>query len=121
MKDLKPAVIWRNFHALTQVPRPSGHLDKVRRFLLDFAQEKGVEAFEDEAGNIVMRKPATPGMENRKTVKAMIASQNRFSYFEKILNAVKYYLEANSIGEYSTENEMLENMISSRKAPEVHL
>ena len=68
MKDLKPAVIWRNFHALTQVPRPSGHLDKVRRFLLDFAQEKGVEAFEDEAGNIVMRKPATPGMENRKTV-----------------------------------------------------
>lgn len=51
--------------------------------------------------------------ENRKTVKAMIASQNRFSYFEKILNAVKYYLEANSIGEYSTENEMIENMIAS--------
>lgn len=68
LKDLKPAVIWRNFHALTQVPRPSGHLDKVRHFLLNFAKEKGVEAFEDEAGNIVMRKPATAGMENRKTV-----------------------------------------------------
>ena len=36
--------------------------------MLDFAKNTGVEAFKDEAGNIVMRKPATPGMENRKTV-----------------------------------------------------
>lgn len=68
IKNLKPECIWRNFDALTQVPRPSGHLDKVRQFLLDFAKKVGVEAFTDEAGNIVMRKPATPGMENRKTV-----------------------------------------------------
>ena len=44
------------------------HLEKVQQFLLDFAKNTGVEAFKDEAGNIVMRKPATPGMENRKTV-----------------------------------------------------
>lgn len=68
IKNLKPECIWRNFDALTQVPRPSGHLDKVRQFLLDFAKKVGVKAFTDEAGNIVMRKPATPGMENRKTV-----------------------------------------------------
>ena len=68
IKNLKPECIWGNFDALTQVPRPSGHLDKVRQFLLDFAKKVGVEAFTDEAGNIVMRKPATPGMENRKTV-----------------------------------------------------
>lgn len=68
IKNLKPECIWRNFDALTQVPRPSGHLDKVQQFLLDFAKNTGVEAFKDEAGNIVMRKPATPGMENRKTV-----------------------------------------------------
>ncbi len=68
IKHLKPEVVWKNFHALTQVPRPSGHLDKVEQFLLNFAKEVGVEAFKDEAGNIVIRKPATPGMENRKTI-----------------------------------------------------
>lgn len=66
--NLKPAAIWRNFHALTQVPRPSGHLEKVQQFLLDWAKEHNVEALQDPAGNIVMRKPATPGYEDRKVV-----------------------------------------------------
>ena len=66
--NLKPEAIWRNFDALTQVPRPSGHLEKVQQFLLNWAKEHQVEAFLDPAGNIVMRKPATPGYENRKVV-----------------------------------------------------
>ncbi len=66
--NLKPECIWRNFHELTQVPRPSGHLEKVQQFLLDFAAKAGVEAFKDAGNNIVMRKPASPGMENRKGV-----------------------------------------------------
>ena len=68
IKNLKPQCIWQNFHALTQVPRPSGHLEQVQQFLLDFAAKAGVEAFKDSGNNIVMRKPATPGYENRKTV-----------------------------------------------------
>ncbi len=68
IKNLNPACIWKNFYALTQVPRPSGHLEKIQAFLLDYAQQIGIEAFKDPAGNIVMRKPATAGMENRKTV-----------------------------------------------------
>ena len=68
IKNLKPECVWKNFHALTQVPRPSGHLEKIQQFLLDFAAEAGVEAFKDAAGNIVMRKPATPGMENKPGV-----------------------------------------------------
>ena len=68
IKNLKPECIWRNFDALTQVPRPSGHLEKVQQFLLDFGKKVGVEVFKDEAENIVMKKPATPGMENRKTI-----------------------------------------------------
>lgn len=68
IKKLNPENIWRNFYHLTRVPRPSGHLEKVKQFLLDFAKEAGVEAFVDQADNIVMRKPASPGMENRKTV-----------------------------------------------------
>ncbi|MDD6124052.1 MAG: aminoacyl-histidine dipeptidase [Bacteroidales bacterium] len=66
--NLQPQAIWKNFDLLTQVPRPSGHLEKVQKFLLDWAREKGVEAFQDEAGNVIMRKPASPGMENRKCV-----------------------------------------------------
>lgn len=68
IRNLKPEIIWRNFDELTKVPRPSGHLEKVQNFLLDFAKKVGAEAFLDPAGNIVMRKPATPGMENRKVV-----------------------------------------------------
>jgi len=68
IRNLRPECIWRHFYALTQVPRPSGHLEKVQQFLLDFARQAGVEAFIDAGSNVVMRKPATPGMENRKGV-----------------------------------------------------
>ena len=66
--NLNPQCIWKNFYALTQVPRPSGHLEKVQQFLLDFAKQAGVDAFIDEGRNVVMRKPAVAGMENRKGV-----------------------------------------------------
>ena len=67
IKELNPQIIWKNFYLLTQVPRPSGHLQKIQQFLLDWAKEHGIEAFKDGAENIVMRKPATPGMEDHKT------------------------------------------------------
>ena len=68
IKNLQPECIWRNFYALTQVPRPSGHLEKIQQFLLDFAKQAGVQAFKDTGNNIVMKKPATPCMEDRKTI-----------------------------------------------------
>lgn len=67
IKELDPQIIWKNFYLLTQVPRPSGHLQKIQQFLLDWAKEHGIEAFKDGAENIVMHKPATPGMEGHKT------------------------------------------------------
>ena len=68
IKDLQPKAIWENFYKLTQVPRPSNHEEKARKFMLEWAKENHIEAFMDEAGNIIMRKGATPGMENRKGV-----------------------------------------------------
>lgn len=65
--DLEPKAIFGNFYKLTQVPRPSGHLEKIQQFLLDWAKERGIEAFKDGGDNIVMRKPASPGYENRKS------------------------------------------------------
>ena len=66
--SLAPQNVWKHFYSLTQIPRPSGHLEKVQAFLLEFGKSVGVEAFQDEAGNIIYRKPATAGMENRKGV-----------------------------------------------------
>lgn len=68
IKDLEPRAVWKHFEALTQVPRPSGHLQKVQQFLLDFGKSINVETWQDEAGNIIMRKPATPGLETRKGI-----------------------------------------------------
>ena len=68
IQNLAPQCVWKNFYALTQVPRPSGHLEKIQQFLLDFGKQAGVFAEKDPAGNIHFRKPATPGMENRKGI-----------------------------------------------------
>ena len=68
IQNLQPVCIWKNFYALTQVPRPSGHLERIQEFLLDFGKQCGVYAAKDPAGNIHFRKPATPGMENKKGV-----------------------------------------------------
>ena len=65
--ELQPQLIWKNFYKLTQIPRPSGHTEKVAQMLVDFAKEHGAEAFIDDAGNVVMRKGATPGYENKET------------------------------------------------------
>ncbi len=68
IQNLNPQCIWKNFYALTQVPRPSGHLEKIQQFLLDFGKQAGVETFKDPAGNIVFKKAASAGMENRKGI-----------------------------------------------------
>ena len=68
IQNLAPQCVWKNFYALTQVPRPSGHLEKIQQFLLDFGKQAGVFAEKDPAGNIHFRKPATPGMEGRKGI-----------------------------------------------------
>lgn len=68
IKNLQPQAVWQNFYLLTQVPRPSGHLEKIQQFLLNWAAEHGIEAFKDAGQNIVMRKPATKGLEHKKTV-----------------------------------------------------
>lgn len=68
IKDLEPKAIWQNFYKLTQVPRPSNHEEKAREFMMNWAKENNIEAQMDEAGNIIMSKPATPGMGNRKGI-----------------------------------------------------
>ena len=68
LKDLNPELVWKNFYALTQIPRPSKKEGKAAEYLYDFGKSLGLETIKDEIGNIIIRKPATPGMENRKGV-----------------------------------------------------
>ena len=68
IQDLDPKVVWKNFYALTQIPRPSKHEGKVIEYLYNWGKEHGFETIKDETGNIIIRVPATPGMENCKGV-----------------------------------------------------
>jgi len=66
--QLNPKALWKNFYSLTQIPRPSKKEEQIREFIFNFGKNLGLETFVDEVGNVIIRKPATPGMENRKGV-----------------------------------------------------
>lgn len=65
---LNPAEVWNHFYTLTQIPRPSKKEARVIEYIKKFGQQAGLETITDAAGNIVIRKPATPGLENKKGV-----------------------------------------------------
>ena len=65
---LEPKVIWKHFYSLTQVPRPSKKEERIREFCAEFGRNLGLETIVDEIGNVIIKKPATPGMENRKGI-----------------------------------------------------
>ena len=66
--DLEPKSVWGHFYSLTQIPHPSGHTQKLAKFLVKFGKDLGLVSFQDECGNVIIRKPATKGMENRKGI-----------------------------------------------------
>jgi dipeptidase D len=68
IKSLKPTLVWEMFDRITTVPRPSKKEGKIVDFLLTFAEEYHLEVKKDEALNVIIRKPATPGKENLQTV-----------------------------------------------------
>ncbi len=66
--QLKPARVFEQFAKINQIPRPSKHEEKMIAYLKEFGQSHGLETVVDETGNVLIRKPATKGLENRKTV-----------------------------------------------------
>ena len=66
--ELKPAGVFHYFDEICQVPRPSKKEEKMIAYLKAFGEKHKLETLVDEAGNVLIKKPATPGMENRKTV-----------------------------------------------------
>ena len=66
--ELKPACVFEQFAAINQIPRPSKREEKMIEFLKNFGESRGLETKVDETGNVLIKKPATPGYENRQTV-----------------------------------------------------
>lgn len=68
ISDIEPKEVWSIFNQMLEIPRPSNHEEKIRDFVENFGNNLGLETIKDNSGNIVIRKPATEGMENRKGV-----------------------------------------------------
>ena len=68
IRNLEPKALWNNFANLNEVPRPSKKEEKVRRFIVDFGENLGLSTVVDPVGNVIIKKPASTGMENRKTI-----------------------------------------------------
>lgn len=66
--QIEPQIIWKNFAALNAIPRPSKKEEKVIAFIKNFGENLGLETIVDEVGNVIIKKPATPGMEDRKAI-----------------------------------------------------
>ncbi|MBU0487175.1 MAG: aminoacyl-histidine dipeptidase [Bacteroidetes bacterium] len=68
IRNLEPKDIWENFANICSIPHPSKHEEKIAEFMVQFGKNLGLETIVDEVGNVIIRKPATPGMENRMGV-----------------------------------------------------
>jgi dipeptidase D len=105
MKNLQPQALWNHFHSLTQIPRPSGKKEEISRFLADFGRSLGLETVTDEIGNVIIRKPASPGYENHPGVilqghMDMVPQKNNDKVFDFEKDAIQAYVEDN--GEWVT-------------------
>ncbi|MCM1041158.1 MAG: aminoacyl-histidine dipeptidase [Bacteroides sp.] len=68
LDTLEPKILWKYFGEILQIPRPSKKEEKIRAYLVDFAKQHNLECKTDKTGNVLIRKPATPGHENRPCV-----------------------------------------------------
>ncbi|MGG5209978.1 aminoacyl-histidine dipeptidase [Chryseobacterium sp. MIQD13] len=68
LSNIEPQIIWKNFSKLNAVPRPSKKEERVIAFIKGFGENLGLQTTVDEVGNVIIKKPATAGMENRKSV-----------------------------------------------------
>ena len=68
LEQLAPQSIWKNFEKINAVPRPSKKEERIIEFMVDFGKSLNLQTERDTIGNVIIKKPGTSGMENRKTV-----------------------------------------------------
>jgi dipeptidase D len=98
IRQLSPVAIWSNFADLNAVPRPSKKEERVITFIKDFGVGLNLETIEDEVGNVIIKKPATPGMEDRKAVVLqshldMVHQKNMDTDFDFLTQGIQMYVD----------------------------
>lgn len=105
MKNLEPQGLWSNFYSLTQIPRPSGKKKEIGDFLVAYGRSLGLETLQDAIGNVLIRKPASPCMENHPGVilqghMDMVPQKNNATQHDFEKDPIRAYVEDN--GEWVT-------------------
>jgi len=98
IRNLEPKALWNNFADLNAVPRPSKKEDKVRQFMVDFGNKLGLDTQVDPIGNVIIKKPATKGMENRKPIVMqshldMVCQKNNDTVFDFDTQGIKMLID----------------------------
>ena len=98
IKNLSPKPVWDYFYSLTQIPRPTGHMEAVTRFVESVGNALGLETLRDGVGNVLIRKPASPGRENHKTVTLqahldMVPQKNASVQHDFLTDPIDAYVE----------------------------
>ena len=98
IKNLEPKAVWKNFAALNAVPRPSKKEERVIQFMVDFGKNLNLKTMVDNVGNVIICKPASAGMENRKTVVMqshldMVHQKNSDTVFDFDTEGIKMFVD----------------------------
>jgi dipeptidase D len=107
IRNLEPKALWNKFADLNAVPRPSKKEERVIEFIKNFGNSLGLETFEDEIRNVIIRKPATPGMENRKAVVLqghldMVHQKNSDTIFDFDTQGIDMYVDGDWVRAHGT-------------------
>ena len=98
VRELEPKTVWNHFEDLNAVPRPSKKEERVREFMVNFAKDLGLETIIDKIGNVIIKKPASKGMENRETVILqthldMVHQKNATTDFDFSKQGIESYID----------------------------
>ncbi len=98
VRKLQPQAVWNKFADLNKVPRPSKKEERVIQFMLDFGASNKLETFKDTVGNVIIRKPASKGMEDRKIVTLqshldMVHQKNADTTFNFDTQGIQMYID----------------------------
>ncbi len=98
VRELEPKEIWNHFADLNAVPRPSKKEERIIEFMLEFGKKLGLETFKDEIGNVIIKKPASKGMENKKTIVLqshldMVHQKNANTEFDFSTQGIEMFVE----------------------------
>jgi dipeptidase D len=102
LTELNPTTLWGHFAEICNIPRPSGHEAEIRQYIVDFAVKHNLEHTVDSADNVIVRKPATPGMEGRKGIVLqahldMVPQKNGDKVFDFTKDPIEAYVDGDVV------------------------